>query len=202
RRAHRNPSKIAHALARAIGDIARGPAAPISSSAQIRRALAKFDFHKPMPVDDAATEVIEPIEEGHGAHDASGLLRAFQSERDISWHGRRPDHCRNQPAARGLVARPGSRGDRAPHHRRGRRALVVDHRSGCGSLYDRANYTAVIIALTRQFPEFANTGARALPLSHAYMFLPRAIWPGSRSHIRPASGGMAYAWSELTVWVA
>ena len=51
--------KIAHALASAIGDIAGGPAAPISSSAQIRRALAKFDFHTPTSVDDTATEVIE-----------------------------------------------------------------------------------------------------------------------------------------------
>ena len=57
-------SKIAQALASAIGDIARGPAAPISSSAQIRRALAKFDFHTPMPVDAAATEVIELLKRG------------------------------------------------------------------------------------------------------------------------------------------
>src|SRR5262244_3100371 len=57
-------SKIAHALANAIGDIARGPVAPISSSAQIRPALAKFDFQTPMPIDDAATEVIELLKGG------------------------------------------------------------------------------------------------------------------------------------------
>src|SRR5215831_18963631 len=112
-------SKIAHALASAIGDIAHGPTAPTSSSAQIRRALAKFDFHTPMAVEDAATEVIELLK-GRTVHMMHpGYFGLFNPS----------------------VTFPG---------------IVADQITAA------INPQLAVCALTRQFPEFGSTGARAL----------------------------------------
>ena len=159
-------SKIAHALASAIGDIAGGPAAPISSSAQIRRALAKFDFHTPMPVDDAATEVIELLKRGtvHMMHPGySGLFNP-----SVTFPGMVADQITAAINPQLAVWSHAAVAVEIERHTidavAGLLGWIPDQAAGHFTTGGaEANYTAVLIALTRLFPEFGSTGARALP---------------------------------------
>jgi len=158
-------SKIAHALASAIEDIARGPAAPIYSSAQIRRALAKFDFHTPMPVDDAATEVIGLLTRGtvHMMH--PGYFGLFNPS--VTFPGMVADQITAAINPQLAVWSHAAVAVEIERHTidavAGLLGWTADQAAGHFTTGGaEANYTAVLIALTRQFPEFGNTGARAL----------------------------------------
>src|SRR5215813_3671559 len=158
-------SKIAHALASAIEDIARGPAAPISSSAQIRRALAKFDFHTPMPVDHAATEVIDLLKGGtvHMMH--PGYFGLFNPS--VTFPGMVADQITAAINPQLAVWSHAAVAVEIERHTidavAGLLGWTADQAAGHFTTGGaEANYTAVLIALTRQFPEFGSTGARAL----------------------------------------
>ena len=157
--------RLAARLSATSEGLADGPVSPTLDGRATRDALAKFDFQTPMALDDALDNILALLEGGivHTAHPLYfGLFNPA-----ANFPGILADHI--TAALNPQLAAT----SHAPIAVEIERHMVSRIGMLCGWLADdvfghftsggaEANYTAVIVALTKIAPDFATHGARAL----------------------------------------
>jgi aromatic-L-amino-acid decarboxylase len=157
--------RLTRALAEAAERVLRGPVMPDIDMAELRRDLAAFDFARPRPLAELIDWAIGRLEHGtvHMTHPryfglfnppasfpaqcADRISGAFNPQLASSGSSPAPVAI-EQHVIRAFALRAGLPGDCAGHF------------TTSGS---EANYTALVCALTRADPRFAEEGVRAFP---------------------------------------
>src|SRR5438552_5886054 len=158
--------ELLHSIAKLESDIAGGPIVPAVTPQEIRNYLAaRYDFAKPLALDDAGADVEQMLRrwQVHVTHPryfglfnpsvtpasvVGDTLAAMYNPQLATW--------RTSPAANEierhtlawLAAKLG---------------LPADAHANFTSGGAEANLSAVIVALTRAFPDYGEAGLRALP---------------------------------------
>ena len=124
---------------------------------------SRYDFTKPLALDDVTADVEADDADVAGAGHASALFRAVQPERDAGVGRRRHAGRHVQPAAGGVAHLAGGERNRASHPAHGWRASSACPPTTSASFTSggaEANLSAVVVALTRAFPEYGDGGLR------------------------------------------
>ncbi|MBW4052294.1 MAG: aspartate aminotransferase family protein [Proteobacteria bacterium] len=157
--------RLTRALAAAAERVLKGPVMPDIDMTEFRRDLAAFDFAAPRPLDEVIDWAIGRLEHGtvHMTHPryfglfnppasfpaqvADRISGAFNPQLASSGSSPAPVAI-EQHVIRGFAQRAGLPGESTGHF------------TTSGS---EANYTALVCALTRADPKFAEEGVRAFP---------------------------------------
>lgn len=140
-----------------------GPVTPVVQAAEIRRALADFDFAAPRPLDAVLAWTIEQLTRGlvhvtnpryFGLFNPAPSFPAQCADRISAVFNPQLATATTSPAAVEIEAHV----IRAVASQAGFGPRATGHFTNGGS---EANYTALICALTRAHPEFAEKGSRA-----------------------------------------
>jgi len=152
-------------LARAQERVAAGPAMPTLDMDAFRRELAGFDFAVPRPLPALLDWSVAMLEHGvvhlthpryFGLFNPSPSFPAQCADRIVGSFNPQVASSATSPAAVALEAHV----IRMVAQRAGFPAQSAGHFTSGGS---KANYTALLCALTRAHPQFAADGARAFP---------------------------------------
>src|ERR1700719_3695417 len=150
-------------LLRANERVAEGPVTPALNLADFKSELVKFDFRNPRPLGELLSWTIDKMEHGlvHVTHPCDfGLFNpaptfpAQCADRIAGAFNPQLATSTTSPVAVEIEAHV----IRAVARRAGLPPEAAGHFTSGGS---EANYTALLCALTRATPEFANKGARA-----------------------------------------
>ena len=155
--------RLTRELESALARVAHGPAAPVTNAAAAQAALARFDFADPQPLDALLTWAIGQLEHGatHMTHPRYfGLFNPAPSfpaecaDRIAGAFNTQLASATTSPAAVAIE----NHVIQAVAARAGLPAGAAGHFTSGGS---EANATAVIAALTRACPGYAEHGVRA-----------------------------------------
>ncbi len=157
--------RLTRALADAGQRVLEGPVMPDIDMTELRKDLAAFDFAKPRPLDELIDWAIARLEHGtvHMTHPryfglfnppasfpaqvADRICGAFNPQLASSGSSPAPVAI-EQHVIRAFAQRAG---------------LPADSNGHFTTSGSEANYTALVCALTRAHPEFAEEGVRAFP---------------------------------------
>ena len=169
---------LTRALAEAAERVLRGPVMPDIDMTELRRDLATFDFAKPRPIEALIDWAIDRLEHGtvHMTHPR--YLGLFNPPSNF------PSQCADRISGAFNPQLASSGSSPAPvaieqhvirsfAQRAGLPAQSGGHFTTNGS---EANYTALVCALTRAHPRFAEEGVRAFPAGVA-MYTSRECQP-------------------------
>ena len=158
-------SQLSEQLANALDAIQAGPAAAQCTPATIRAALSTFDFNTPISLTEVTASVIDLLKSGsvHMMH--SGYFGLFNPS--VTFPGLVADQIASTINPQLAVWSHAPAAVEIERHTieavAGRfgwhSADIAGHFTSGGA---EANYTAVLVALTKAFPEFADGGARSL----------------------------------------
>jgi glutamate/tyrosine decarboxylase-like PLP-dependent enzyme len=163
-------NEIRGAVSALESDIAAGPIVPKVAHDEIRNYLAsRFDFQHPVPLNEAVADVEHMLRDWQvqvthpryfGLFNPSVTLASIVADLLVAMYNPQLATWRTSPAANEierhtlgwLTAKFGLPAE-----------TIASFTSGGGE----ANFTAVIAALTRAFPEYGENGLRSLPVSPA-----------------------------------
>lgn len=158
-------SRLSEQLADALDAIQAGPAAPQCTPATIRDALSSFDFDSPISLHDATARVVDLLKDGtvHMMH--PGYFGLFNPS--VTFPGLIADQITSTINPQLAVWSHAPAAVEIERHTieavAGRfgwpEGDIAGHFTSGGA---EANYTAVLVALTKAFPDFADGGARSL----------------------------------------
>ena len=159
----RYENRLTQALGAAVARVADGSVVPTFDLGAFRGELAAFDFAAPLPLDDLLSWTIAQLEHGvthmthpryFGLFNPSPAFPAQCADRIAAAFNPQLATATTSPAAVAIEAHVIAQVAR----RAGLPPETAGHFTTGGA---EANYTALVCALTRANPEFADAGARA-----------------------------------------
>jgi glutamate/tyrosine decarboxylase-like PLP-dependent enzyme len=159
---------IRSAVATVVSDIAHGPIVPTVAPDEIRAHLdARYDFTKPMALDDVAADVERMMQKWQvqvthpryfGLFNPSVTLASVIADTLVATYNPQLATWRTSPAANEIE-----------RHTLGWLAQKFGLPAGSSATFTtggaEANLSAVVVALTRAFPEYGDGGLRGLSMS-------------------------------------
>lgn len=145
-------------------DIASGPILPKVTPDEIRNHLARYDFTKPFALDDVCTDVAQMLQTWHvqithpryfGLFNPSVTLASVVADTLVAMYNPQLATWRTSPAANEMERH-------TLGWLRGKFGLPADSAANFTTGGAEANLSAVIVALTRAFPEYGEHGLRHL----------------------------------------
>jgi len=166
--------------AKLASDIAKGPIVPNVTPEAIRQYLtSRYDFTRPLPLDDVIADVEQMLRKWQvhvthpryfGLFNPSVTIASVVADAIVAMYNPQLATWRTSPAANELERHTLA-------WLTGKFGLPSDTVSNFTSGGGEANYSAVIAALARAFPDYREAGLRQLPTSPA-IYLTAGAHPG------------------------